>query len=279
MSKKLRYLLLAKSVGIGLNLLSWIQPKKSARIAYRLFSHPRKGKREFLPDFLLNAQQNPILIDGKKVHVYEWKNEGEKILLVHGWESNAYRWIGLIQFLKKKNYHIIALDAPAHGISEGFELNPVMYSKAIDKICQIYEPKFLIGHSFGGFTSLYYQSTYQNANLHKMVIMGSPNKFEKLLINYKHLLSLSKRSYRKFLAVFKNDFGIDLATYSAEEFVTKIQIPIMLIHDKKDFVVPYVNAVEINKRHPNIPLMSSENFGHSLYHQSIHKHIHQFLSE
>lgn len=278
MFKKIRYFLLTKSVGFGLNLLSLIQPKKSARIAYRLFSHPRKGKREVLPDFLADAQQNPINIDGKNVQIYEWKNEGEKVFLIHGWESNAYRWIGLIQFLRKKKYHIITIDAPAQGMSDGYELNPIMYSQAIDKVCQIYQPKYLIGHSFGGFTSLYYQSTYQNEQIAKIVIMGSPNKFEGLLKNYKNLLGLSNRSYRKFLEVFKTDFDIDITTYSAEEFITKIRQPILWIHDENDTVVTYSNAVEINKIYPEIQMFTTKNVGHSLYNQSVYVQIYQFLS-
>ena|SRR5690606_18839746 len=279
MLKKIRYFLLTKSVGFALNLLSWIQPKKSAQIAYRLFSHPRKGKREQLPDFLAQAQQQPILIDGKNIHIYEWKNEGEKILLIHGWESNAYRWIGLIQFLKKKNFHIIAIDAPAQGLSDGYELNPIVYSQAIDEVCQIYQPKFLVGHSFGGFTSLYYQSVYQNKQLSKIVIMGSPNKFEGLLINYKHLLGMSNRAYRRFLRLFKTDFGIDLSTYSAAEFIAKIQQPILWIHDETDTIVPYNNATEIRKRHPEILMYTTKNVGHSLYNQAVYKQMYQFLTE
>lgn len=278
MFKKIRYFLLTKSVGFGLNLLSLIQPKKSARIAYRLFSHPRKGKREVLPDFLADAQQNPINIDGKNIQIYEWKNEGEKVFLIHGWESNAYRWIGLIQFLRKKKYHIITIDAPAQGMSDGYELNPIMYSQAIDKVCQAYQPKYLIGHSFGGFTSLYYQSTYQNEQIAKIVIMGSPNKFEGLLKNYKNLLGLSNRSYRKFLEVFKTDFDIDITTYSAEEFITKIRQPILWIHDETDTVVTYSNAVEINKIYPEMPMFTTKNVGHSLYNQSVYVQIYQFLS-
>lgn len=278
MFKKIRYFLLTKSVGFGLNLLSLIQPKKSARIAYRLFSHPRKGKREVLPDFLADAQQNPINIDGKNIQIYEWKNEGEKAFLIHGWESNAYRWIGLIQFLRKKKYHIITIDAPAQGMSDGYELNPIMYSQAIDKACRIYQPKYLIGHSFGGFTSLYYQSTYQNEQIAKIVIMGSPNKFEGLLKNYKNLLGLSNRSYRKFLEVFKTDFDIDITTYSAEEFITKIRQPILWIHDETDTIVTYSNAVEINKIYPEMPMFTTKNVGHSLYNQSVYVQIYQFLS-
>ncbi len=279
MIQKLRYFLLTKSVGFGLNLLSYVLPKKSARIAYQLFSHPRKGKREELPDFLADAQQSPIEIDQKKVHVYEWKNTGDKVFLIHGWESNAYRWIGLIQFLRRKKFHVIAIDAPAQGLSDGYELNPIMYSKAIDQVCQQYSPKFMIGHSFGGFTSLYYQSVYQNPQLAKMVVMGSPNRFEKLLTNYRELLSLSNRSYRKFLAVFKQDFSIDIQQYSAEEFISKIKQPILWIHDKTDRVVEYRSALQVQSKHPKITLYTTNNIGHSLYHQSVYKEIYQFITE
>lgn len=62
--KKINYFLLTKSIGFGLNSLSFLQPKKATQIAYRLFSEPRKGKlfKDNLPDVLKNipSQQFPV---------------------------------------------------------------------------------------------------------------------------------------------------------------------------------------------------------------------------
>src|SRR5690606_34921434 len=115
MFKKIRYFLLTNSVGFGLNLLSLMQPKKSARIAYRLFSHPRKGKREVLPDYPADEQQDPRGGDGKKRQIYEWQKEGEGVCLIHGWGSKAYRWVGLFEFLRRKKHHILTEAGPAQG--------------------------------------------------------------------------------------------------------------------------------------------------------------------
>lgn len=64
--KKIKYVLLTKSVGFGLNLTSYIQPKKATLIAYRMFSEPRIGKlnEENLPTILQNVPSQNFEADG-----------------------------------------------------------------------------------------------------------------------------------------------------------------------------------------------------------------------
>src|SRR5690606_40658400 len=93
--------------------------KFAAHTSYTLFSVPRDGVLKTIPTFLGSSDMKKLQYKNLDIQTYEWFGSKETILLIHGWESNANRWQGVIQYLKKRNYRIIALDAPGQGLSDG----------------------------------------------------------------------------------------------------------------------------------------------------------------
>jgi pimeloyl-ACP methyl ester carboxylesterase len=57
----------------------------------------------------------------------------------------------ILPLFKKSGSTIIAIDAPAHGLSGGKEFNIPQYAAYIDILAQI-KTSYLIGHSIGGKT-------------------------------------------------------------------------------------------------------------------------------
>ena len=163
--KKIKYYLLTKSIGLGLNVVSYIQPQKATLIAYGLFSQPRKGKllANQLPKVLQNITTEDFISEEFPLKTYIWQGNEHVILLVHGWESNSSRWEKLLPYLQKTGSTIVALDAPAHGLSGGKEFNIIKYANFIDVAVKQYQPNVLIGHSIGGASCIYYQSHFKEA--------------------------------------------------------------------------------------------------------------------
>ena len=275
--KRLKYTLITKGFGLYINSLHYLNAKFAANTAYTLFSVPREGVLKSLPTFLGSSAMKKLKVDQHDIQTYEWFGEKETILLIHGWESNANRWQGVIHYLKKLNYHIIALDAPGQGLSDGKELNAVLYSRFVNKVSNHFKPDFLVGHSLGGMTMLYYMATYKPNFVKKIVSLGAPNRFLRITENYKNLISLSNKSYHAFLKEFTKRFSIDPTDFNSSLFIKSIEIPIGIIHDKEDKVVPYSDAVEILKAHPKIPLYTTHNLGHSLYDEIVNQQIVYFL--
>jgi len=274
---KIKYTLLTKGFGLYINSLHYLNAKFAANTAYTLFSVPRQGLLKTLPTFLNSSRTKDLFFQNQKIKTYEWEGKKETILLIHGWESNANRWQGVIQFLKKKNYRIIALDAPGQGLSDGKEFNAVLYSQFINEVANYYKPAFLIGHSLGGMTMLYYMSVYQPEFVKKIVSLAAPNRFLRITDNYRNMISLNKKTYKNFLLEFEKRFQINPETFNSSDFISQIKIPIGIIHDDIDTIVPYKDSIEILEKHPEIPLFTTHNLGHSLYHQSVNKQIVYFL--
>lgn len=277
--ENLKFNVLTKGFGLYVNSVHYLNAKFAAQTAYTLFSVPRKGMLKTLPAFLSSSRTKDLYFNDKKIKTYEWKGAKETVLLIHGWESNANRWQGVIQYLKKKNYRLVALDAPGQGLSDGKELNAVLYSQFIDEVVKHYRPEFMIGHSLGGMTMFYYMSVYQPNFVKKIVSLAAPNRFMRITDNYRNMLSLSEKTYKNFLLKFEKRFQINPKSFNSEDFVKKIKTPIAMIHDTTDTVVPYKDSLEIIQNNPHIPLFSTQGLGHSLYHQKVNKQIVRFFEK
>ena len=101
--KKLKAFLLTKSVGLYINALSYVAPRKAFQMAYVFFSNPRAGKLhlENLPKILQASDMETLTLDGHSIQTYRWQGNETVILLMHGWESNSDVGKNYFRFYKK----------------------------------------------------------------------------------------------------------------------------------------------------------------------------------
>jgi predicted alpha/beta hydrolase family esterase len=279
--KKIVYFTLTKSIGLYINLLSFVFPKKASQLAYAYFSQPREGKlsKTSLPGILKEAQSETLQQEEHSFHAYTWKGNDTVILLVHGWESNASRWENLLPYLKKSGSTIIAIDGPAHGLSSGNEFSIPKYAEFIHIAVQKFKPQYLIGHSMGGKTCLYYQSVYQNDTLQKMVILGSPSDFDIILNNYIALLSLNSKISKSLKAHYLTNFNLKLEQFSAKLFASKINIKGLIAHDIDDTVVLFEEGKKIAGAWENAVFIETKGLGHSMHDTALYEKVARFLFE
>lgn len=277
--QKLLTFLISKSLGLYINILSYIYPKKASRLAYRFFSEPRDGRltKETLPAILQEADAEMITHDEFVFQMYTWKGNDTKVLLVHGWESNTSRWELFIHHLKKSGCTIIALDAPAHGLSSGVEFTVPRYAEFINIVVNRFKPNYLVGHSLGGASALYYQSHYPNDYIEKLVLIGSPSDLNVLLTNYKGLLSLNSNVFQLLEKHFFEHFRIKTHEFSGRLFASKVKIKGLVAHDLKDTVVSFKEAEKIASAWPNAEFVVTEGLGHSMHGDELYTKIYSFL--
>lgn len=278
--KKLKYFLLTKSIGLGLNFKVYFQPKKAAAIAYRLFSQPRRGQltENNLPEMLQNVPSQNFDAGEHFLKTYTWKGNSNVILLVHGWESNTSRWEKLLPYLQKTGSTIVALDAPGHGLSGGTEFNVIKYAAYIDVVVQQYKPTVLIGHSIGGAACIYHHTHFQHENLQKMVILGAPSEFKNIVQNYVKLLGLNKKMKKELETHFSKKFNLDINSFSSSAFAKNIQIPGLIVHDVDDDIVLFGEGQKIASAWKNAAFIQTKGLGHSLHSDEIYQKMVQFLT-
>ena len=201
------------------------------------------------------------------------------VLLAHGWESNASRWAKLLPYLKKSGSTIIAIDAPAHGMSGGKEFTVLKYAAFIDVVAKKFKPQFLIGHSIGGQACLYYQSVYQNIDLQKIVVLGTPSDLEIIFNNYRNTFSLNSKIVNGFKEYCLKNFNFEVAQFSGNLFASKIKTKGMVVHDLNDEIVLFEEGQKISSAWKDSVFVETKGLGHSMHDDALYKKVSQFLFE
>jgi pimeloyl-ACP methyl ester carboxylesterase len=97
-------------------------------------------------------------VDGHQVYSYEWDNNGEAVVLLHGGLSQTSHWDSSILPAVEDEFHVFAYDRTGHGFT-GDQAKSFHYQhqtdEAISYLKQIVkEPAHLIGYSDGGIIAL-----------------------------------------------------------------------------------------------------------------------------
>lgn len=271
--------LIVKAIGFYINCLSFILPQKAGKLAYKFFSEPRKGKLNLqnLPEVLKTAELEILNTETAEFPVYIWKGNETKILLVHGWESNAARWETFLPHILKTGSTVLALDAPAHGLASGKEFNVPSYALCLDRVFKTYQPGFMIGHSIGGAACLYYQHYFQNTALNKMVILGAPSDLSVLIENYAQLLSLNRKVVNLLELHFYRKFQKKTSDFRGSKLASNLTIEGIISHDTEDDVVAFDESLKIKNAWKKAHFIETQGLGHSMHDVQLYNRIVEFL--
>ncbi|WP_246022034.1 alpha/beta hydrolase [Flavobacterium cellulosilyticum] len=261
--------------------MSFVLPEKAIQLSHAFFSEPRKGKftKAKLPKILREAHSESIQYKGESIQTYIWKGNETVILLVHGWESNSSRWKKMMPYLKQSGSTIIAFDGPAQGLSSGKEFSVLKIAEYIDVVAKKFQPHYLIGHSLGGKSSLYYQYKYQNPEIQKMVILGAPSDFKIILNNFISLLSLNSKIKKALEDQYISVLNHTLDQFTSKEFASKITTKGLLAHDIDDTIVLFEEGKKIASAWKNVQFIETSGLGHSLHNEELYTKVAQFLFE
>ncbi|NND79625.1 MAG: alpha/beta hydrolase [Maribacter sp.] len=276
--KKVMNKYLPLAYGHYFNVLATFSSKMAARKAFALFCTPRKGKvRPEQQEFLEQAKSHRLKVMGLELQTYRWQGNKETILLMHGWESNAFRWRNLISFLKKEDYNIIAFDAPAHGDSTGDKFNVPLYTECTKAVIDKYNPKIVIGHSVGGMNSLYNQEKYSNSEIEKIVTIGSPSRLKDIINDYQNIVRFNDGVLNGLDDHFKSLFGFGIEEFSTAEFKGHLSKKGLVIHDEEDTIAPFSASESVHKAWANSAFFKTKGLGHSMHQDQVSHRIMDFI--
>jgi len=97
-------------------------------------------------------------VDGHQVYSYEWDNNGEAVVLLHGGLSQTSHWDSHILPAVEDDFHVFAYDRTGHGFT-GDQAKSFHYQHQTDEAISylkqvVKEPAHLIGYSDGGIIAL-----------------------------------------------------------------------------------------------------------------------------
>ena len=268
-----------KSIGNALNFTSLISTKLASKKALKLFSSPRKGRYNDVNKRIIEtAFFEEITHNNQDIAIYRWVGKGKTVLLAHGWESNTSRWEYLLEDLKAQDYNIVSLDAPAHGRSDGKQFNAILYSEFINVVAKKFQPEILIGHSVGGMASVFCLHNHKLPSIKKLVLLGAPAHFTGVFSRYKQMMGFNNRISNALDSIVLERFGKPVDYFSSANFTKSIEAKGLIIHDKKDKIIPYEDGQLIASLYKNSELISTSGFGHGLKDKSLTPKIIEFIN-
>jgi pimeloyl-ACP methyl ester carboxylesterase len=110
----------------------------------------------------LAPERNALNVAGMRLSYLAWPGDGPPLVLLHGITSSARGWWRVAPQLAHEGYRVYAFDMPGHGESDetddhAIEQLAALIGEAIRSL--ISEPVALVGHSWGGATTLALAST------------------------------------------------------------------------------------------------------------------------
>lgn len=245
-------------------LCAFVSSKLVTVYAAKLFTTPIKHKipkREFKMDSESIQKVIEIPSINKKVTVYEYGKSDRKVLLVHGWSGRGTQLFKIADILLENGYSVVSFDAPAHGKSEGKSSIMYEFIESILEIGKQYGPfEIAIGHSLGGMSVL--NAVKNGLAVKKAVVIGSGDIVQDILDNFISKLRLKHEISIRLCNYFEAKHQIKMNDFSTYKAAKKIEIPVLVIHDKNDTEVPVKAGIHIHEHLKNGTLFLTEGLGH-----------------
>jgi pimeloyl-ACP methyl ester carboxylesterase len=256
-------------IGGLLGALQDLSPPLAARVAFRLFLTPARRKLNPVDEAEMYRARIHFLrwANADQIRAYEWGEGPRTLLLLHGWGSHAARFTTMARFLADRGWRVLALDAPGHGESQGSTSSLPQFVGALEAVIQQLGPvQALIGHSMGALAianRLSDQSKPPIAALTHLVLISMPSGVPFLVESFEQLFAINAATRRHCLQLFKQRFGGVPEDYMALSGGRPIDLPLLLIHDAADDIVPHDHSQQLAARLPRARLCTTHQLGHS----------------
>ena len=249
-----------KLIPIFIQILSVLSPYLAAKLAFKLFSHPRRKPR--------SKNEMKYLATGKQVTFqYERKartwGTGPVIWLLHGWESRGSTFYKLIPLLLEKGYQVIAWDGPAHGDSPGDTSNVPGHAHALSTDMNenlFAEPVAILGHSFGGATLAVLSKIHKMPA--KVIIVSAPTRILGVFERFKKLIKLGNKATQRFILLSEKHSGYTFEDVSLTNNDISIISDTLIIHDNGDDVIPFEDFEALKDKWQSGQFIATEKLSH-----------------
>ena len=242
--------------------LSAVSTPLATKFALNLFFTPIK--------FHIPKRENPVRESASKhrmktgqsdFSLFEWKNTGPKILLVHGWGGRATQFFRIIEELHKKGYHVFSIEAPAHGSSKQKKTHMLEFVDCIETVQSKFgQFDFAIGHSLGGMAI--FNGLLKNLSPQKIVVIGTPVSIRSVVHDFCEKVKATPKVANRIIENIETRYSMKVEDASTDYLASRFNPKGMIIHDTDDQDVSVEQAKQLAKKWPNAELVVTEGLGH-----------------
>lgn len=247
-----------------IQILSSIFPSAFVKIAFNKLAYPQIRKlREREMETMKTSTQRDFAFKGFKIKLYEWKNSGEPILLIHGWEGQAGNFADLIPVLIKNGFSVITFDGPSHGYSSRAKTSFFEFSELVAVLIREFSVRKLISHSFGGVATTYALHQNPDIEIEKYALLTTPDRFKERIEDISLQYSINEKVMKKLIEKLESEYEINASESNVSNYVKTIKVAkALIIHDKNDRVIPIERSKNVHKNWPQSDFEEITGTGH-----------------
>jgi len=236
-----------------------IAPRRAARAMAELVSRPR-GRNPTQPWELAPGLESREIELRPGLFALDWGGSGPIVLALHGWRGRPTQFGPLAVALRARGYRTIALDLPGHGRSTGEQATPRLMAELLIEVTKQTTAQAVVGHSFGGAVAG--AALAFGFRTSRMVIVSSPTRVSRLPFMWAKALHLPPRSMTHFARLLDEHAGRPVAELDLVATAPHCGIPTLLVHDRGDAVIPYLEAEILAAAWPELKVISTDGLGH-----------------
>jgi predicted alpha/beta hydrolase family esterase len=121
----------------------------------------------------------------------------------------------------------------------------------------------VVAHSMGAPAIVFMMSTRMHYRIKRLVLVGAPCEFQDVVARFADELSLTPQTVNQMECLTRERQGIPLSAVSLKAMIPYITAPGLVIHDRRDPVIPFEDAEVIAAHWPGSDLVVTEGLGHN----------------
>jgi pimeloyl-ACP methyl ester carboxylesterase len=251
-------------VRLAMKTIDRVSPALAGRLTYAMISSPPRYKPK--PSELVlraSAHKWKIPFQDGWLQCYRW-GKGPVCLFVHCWGGRGTQAEDMIRQLIQNGMSVVSFDHPAHGLSSGKTAEMVRMSAAVTAVVQNVGPVHtLIGHSLGVAASAIALRD-QALDVGRLVSISSLTHciwFTEVVAEF---LGISVNTVARARRIVDDSYAqpVGWEDLSVVDMMSRLSLPILLIHDYDDAEIPFDHGVKISRAVPKAQFLATTGQGH-----------------
>lgn len=239
-----------------------VSPSLGARVAARIFLSPRKPRRpERERVWLRRAKPEKFRLPRFELSGHRWSEQGEPVLLVHGWEGRGSQLGELALAFSDLGYMPITVDLPAHGASPGAQTNLLEFAESVKSMVKhLGGVRGVIAHSFGAAATTV--ALRESVSVDRLVYLAPSEDFDHFPRLFGQWLGLPHHLSERMKRTIERRLGATMAELRGSVLAPRMTAPLLVIHDEDDVDVPWADGKTYSEAWPGARLVTTRGLGH-----------------